>query len=447
MSWLLHLFARRSERNRAPIWLWPSVTATVAFASALVLVSAGPSPLPRGAFLWPGGADAAVAVLQTIAASVITVTSLTFTLTVVALQLASQQFSPRLLREFTRDPVTKVVLSVLVGTFVFVVTALWRLDPESRFPNFGVLVAFVLGFVALAAVLGFITHIARILRVDTMMLAVHDETDRVISTFYPRYDDPAARRRAGAGVGGGSESAVLATSSGFVRTINAGSLVSAATEADVTIRVLVSGGDHVVRGTPIATVVRRDADVDGQLPHAIRNSVLLGYERTFEQDAALGFRQLEDIAVRALSPAINDPVTAGHAVGHMADLLVDLAERQLGPTTHDDDRGVTRVVLAGRDFRYFLDLACSQARSYGSRDATFLGALLRLLRDVATAARDNQQRSEIARQVALIRAAVPASMLPEDRRQVETRAQLVARALRGDIVGAFDDSSGETRSL
>ncbi len=87
--------------------------------------------------------------LQTIAASVITVTSLTFTLTVVALQLASQQFSPRLLREFTRDAVTKVVLSVLVGTFVFTLTVLRGLQPAKSFPSVAVLGAFLLGFIAL----------------------------------------------------------------------------------------------------------------------------------------------------------------------------------------------------------------------------------------------------------------------------------------------------------
>ncbi len=150
MSRPLHLRAPRAERNRAPLWVWPALSAVVASGAALALLRIGPGQGSAPVVLdWPGGRDSAIAVLQTIAASVITVTSLTFTLTVVSLQLASQQFSPRLLREFTRDPVTKVVLSVLVGTFVFTLTVLRGLQPAKSFPSVAVLGAFLLGFIAL----------------------------------------------------------------------------------------------------------------------------------------------------------------------------------------------------------------------------------------------------------------------------------------------------------
>ncbi len=173
----------------------------------------------------------------------------------------------------------------------------------------------------------------------------------------------------------------------------------------------------------------------------------LGYERTLEQDVAYGFRQLEDIAVRALSPAINDPVTAGHAIGHMSDLIVSLAGRRLGPRLHADDNGVGRVVTADRDLRYFLDLSCAQVRRYGQRDSSVLNALLRLLRDVATVARDDAQRAEVERQVALVVGAVPPSVQDQDRLEVESMAGRVRCALRGDVSGAYTDRSGETRSL
>ncbi len=104
-------------------------------------------------------------------------------------------------------------------------------------------------------------------------------------------------------------------------------------------------------------------------------------------------------------------------------------------------------MIPDRDIRYYLDLACSQVRRYGQRDSTVLAALLRLLRDVAAAARDDNQRTEVERQVALILAAVPESMQDEDKREVESLAHRVALALRGDVRGAYGDRSGETRSL
>ncbi len=454
MSWLSRLSllqTSRAERYRSPLWVWPSVSAAAAMLVATALLELRPMPGVTWARAgWPGSVDSAIAVLQTLAASVITVTSLTFTLTVVALQLASQQFSPRLLREFTRDPVTRVVLSVLVGVFVYTLTVLRALDAEQPLPLVAVLTGLALGLVALAALLGFITHIARILRVDTMMLAVHDETDRAIQKFYPAYDDPRPRTDEQLNIDSEDWTRVAASSSGFVRTVNKDMLVRAAVEADAVVQVQVRPGDHVVRGTPLATFRQRGGVEPGapeRLSRAIRDSVILGYERTLEQDAGFGFRQLQDIAVKALSPGINDPVTAAHAVGHMADLVVNLTCCRLGSTLHQDEHGVGRALVPDRDLRYYLDLACSQVRRYGQRDPTVLSALLRLLRDVATAARDGEQRREVERQTRLIQDAMDPSMRDEDRHEVEDLAARVGQALRGELRAAYRDRSGETRSL
>ena len=98
------------------------------------------------------------------------------------------------------------------------------------------------------------------------------------------------------------------------------------------------------------------------------NKVELGYERTVEQDAAFGFRQLEDIAVKALSPGINDPVTAAHAIGYMADFLVQVLGCRLGPTVHEDSDGVDRAIVPDRDIAYYIDLCCGQVRRYGRQE-------------------------------------------------------------------------------
>ncbi len=439
---------RSAERSGTPLWLWPAVGGAAGFACALVSV---PVRLDRShplAWLgWPGGLDSATAFLQSLATSVITVTGLTFTLIIVALQLASQQFSPRLLREFMRDRVIKAVLAVLVSAFVFAITALRHVGHEESVPDLTLLIAFGASLAVLIAILAFLTHIARALRVDTMMRAVHDETDRAIKKFYPGYGDPRPRPPEELDVKGEGEP-VRAGSSGFVRFVDVNGLVRTAVTADVLIELETRPGDHVVRGAPLASVwSRRGGPLDlADVEAGVREFVVLDYERTVEQDAAFGFRQLADIAVKALSPGVNDPVTAIHAVGHMADLLVKIAGRRLGGTLHEDDQGVGRVVVPDRDLTYYLDLACGQVRRYGRREPTVLNALLRMLRDVATATRDDDQRAAVAVQVDLVVDEVDPSLSRYDVDGVEDMARRVRQALTGDTRAAYRDRSGETRS-
>ncbi|WP_432542958.1 DUF2254 domain-containing protein [Kineococcus sp. SYSU DK002] len=441
---------RHVERSQAVVWLWPGVAGAVALAAALVLAQVRPEESSTVSRLaWPGGNDAASTMLQAIAAASISVITLTFSLTVVALQLASQQFSPRLLRDFMRDPWTKAVLAVLIATFAFSLTVLRGLRPDRPPPAAALLVAFVLGIASMAAVLGFISHLTRLLRVDTMMLSVHDEAARAIDTFYPSLGEPEPRRPDRSDPDWAAGTGVPATGSGFVRTVDVAALVRGAREHGAFVWIDTRPGDHVVTGTPLATVWAPDLDEHGhgELAERVRRAVVCGYERTVEQDAAFGFRQLTDIAVKALSPGINDPVTAAHCIGHTADLLVRLTGKWLGPTVHEDEEGTARAVVPDRDLRYYLDLVCGQVRRYGQGEPTVLAALLRMLRDVAAATRDSGHLQEVERQVRLILAEVPETMVEADTEQVHDLAERVRAAAAGDVRAAYRDRAGETRSI
>lgn len=225
-----------------------------------------------------------------------------------------------------------------------------------------------------------------------------------------------------------------------------------ATRTDTVLWLLLRPGDHVVLGTPIGTARRSDGggtvpELTDELVAGVLEAVELGYERTSEQDIALGLRQLTDIAVKALSPGINDPVTAAHAVGYATDLIVRLHGRRLGPQVHCDPAGRPRVVLPDRDHRYYLDLVCGQVRRYGRREPTVLVALMRLLRSVALAVRTEEQAEEVRRQVRLVVAEMSDELLPEDAAQVHDVAARVDLALAGQIAEAFTDRAGETHSV
>ncbi|GAA2442327.1 DUF2254 domain-containing protein [Streptomyces macrosporus] len=443
-----------AEKARTPLWTWPAAGGLCAFAVALVLGRIRPERGTPLSGLWPGDNDSASTALQALATGAVTVTTVTFSITVVTLQLASQQFSPRLLRRYARDRTIKTVLTVLISTAVFTLTALAFLDAKRPVPAVALFVAATLGIASLAAVLGFLTHIVREVRVDSMMLSVHDETDEAIRMFYPARTDP-PRRSPGEPPDRVPGTTVHGRSSGFVRSVRVEELVEGARRAGAVVWLLVRPGDLVVSGNPIAVVWARDPSTGASAPYPdeagaadlVEGLLVLGYERTLEQDVAFGFRQLEDIAVKAVSPGINDPQTACTAVGHMADLLVRVAGSRLGATVHEDRDGVGRAVVPDRDLRYYLDLACGQLRRYASAEPTVLGALLRMLRDLAVAVRAEEDVAEVRRAADLVRDTVAPSVRPEDAEQVHDLHRRVVAALEGRTVEAYLDRSGETRSV
>lgn len=444
----------RAEGSRSPLWLWPTGSGVAAFAVALPLARFRPARGSAWAALWPGDVDSAATALQAVATTSVTVTTLTFSLTVVTLQLASQQFSPRLLRRYARDSATKTVLTVLTCTFVFAITTLSFLGAQKPVPAPALVTAMVLGVASLAAVLAYLTHIVREVRVDSMMRAVHEETATAIGMFYPARDDPRPLSPGEVDLDEAAGAMVSATSSGFVRLVDVPALVECARRHGVLVRLDARPGDLVVAHSPLATVWARGGPgvappeaVTDETAAAINATVTIAYERTLDQDVAFGFRQLEDIAVKAMSPGINDPVTAVAAVGHMADLLVRLADRRLGPTLHLDSEGEARAIVPDRDMRYYLDLACGQLRRFAAGEPTVLAALLRMLRDLAVVVRDGEHRDEVRRAADAVRDAVAPSVSAADAEQVRDLHDRVLAALEGHVPRAYADRSGETRSV
>lgn len=446
----------RSVSSRPPLWVWPTAGGAVALTAAILLEQFRPRPGTGPANLWPGGHESASSMLQVVATSSVTVATLSLSVTVVTLQLASQQFSPRLLRRYAHDPVLKAVLTVLLTTLVFALATLAFMRSGESLPVVSLVLASVLGVASLAAVLGFLNHIIRRLRVDSMMLDTHRETSDAIRGRHPARDAPSPHAPDPEPARG---AVVRARRSGFLRLTDARALVACARRADTFVRVGVRPGDLIVAGNPIAVVWARDPaggipdpGADGTAEE-IEAALKTGFERTPDQDVAFGFRQLEDIAVKAMSPGINDPVTACTAVGHMADLLVRLAGRRLGDIPHEDDDGTVRVVVPDRDLRYYLDLACGQLRRYSSGEPTVLAALLRMLRDLAAAVHEEggegggADAAEVRRAAGLIMATMDSSVGPADAAQVHDLNGRVLAALEGRLLDAYADRSGETRSV
>jgi uncharacterized membrane protein len=398
-----------SEYLRGALWAMPSVAVVIALiaGSGLSFVEVAPGSW-RDRFLFQGTADDARTLLIAIASTMATVIALVLGLTVVALQLASTQFSPRLLRNFLRDRVNQFVLSIFVATFTYSSAGLYTVGVKAgertdEYPRLAVTVALILLFVSLLMLVFFVHHLTHSIQIDEVMRRVERTTLQVIDRDLPTIGVTTESRP----VPPDWAVDIPAYRSGYVQTIHPEALVAAATAAGVTASVTRMVGEHVVAGSALVHVWQ---DSPGpppaldRLASAARDAIRIGFERTAEQDVAFGVRQLADIGVKALSPAINDPYTSIQAIEHLSVVMAALARRELGSQLLRDQAGVLRVVVPGRDLEYYLDLACGQVRRYGKAEPRVVRAQLRTLHSTGQFCTDDTGRRLVVAQVKLLMA-------------------------------------------
>ncbi|MFH5880231.1 DUF2254 domain-containing protein [Arthrobacter sp. NA-172] len=385
--------SREAVREYLASALWAMPTCAVVLA---IIAGAGLSAVqldassPFAVLLFQGTSDDARNLLIGIASTMVTVIAVVLGLTVVALQLASTQFSPRLLRNFLRDIPNQVTLSAFVATFAYSTAGLYTVGIAAGqrtldYPRLAVSGALLLLFVSMVMLVFFAHHLSHSIQVDQVMKSVERATLKVIEhSFVP--GDPGIRMPnppPGA-------TALLVPRSGYVQAFHVETFVRALARLGLTARIVPMIGRHVIAGTPLAWVWdgtgggERPLAPDGgtQLRQALTQSVRIGFERTLEQDVAFGVRQLADVASKALSPAINDPYTANQAVDHLGPILAALSLRQHGPQAVEDAKGTVRLHVPARDFAYFVDLALGQVRRYGANEPRVVRALLRVCGDL-----------------------------------------------------------------
>ncbi len=434
----------RSLREAWRVLLWPlpalGVFLGVVLGVVLPLVDAAVdddlSPSLK-VYLFGGGADAARTVLSAVSGSLITVTALTFSLTVVTLQLASSQYSPRLLRTFQSDRVVHATLAMFLGTFTYALTVLRTVrtaaDEQVAFvPQLSVTVGFLMALASVLVLVAFLSHLTGQIRAESILDNVFTEARASLMDLTSEHDpdDP----RPAAPVAPALVSILFADASGFLVSIDLDEILAAATEADAVLVIERHTGASVVAGSPIGIAWSRDAAVlDGESLEKLRSrsskAIHTGFERTAAQDLGFGLRQLTDVACKALSPGINDPTTAIHALGHSSALLCEMAARELGPVVLRDEDGEARVVLARPTLRELLDEAIAQPRRYGASDPAVLARLFALLDELAWSVRPEHQEL-VADQLTRMRITASAEGFdPTERSQLSALAQRVDQTL------------------
>lgn len=364
-------------------------------ALALGLLALGLTQLDRAAgadgvlSLFPAGPPGARTVLTTIAAAVATVAGVSFSITIVSLQLVSQQFTPRALRGFLGDRLNQVIAGLFIGVVLYCLAALRSVEeePEAFVPGLTVTLAILLAFTALAFLLVFLHHMGHSIQVENIAKAIAEDTFSATETLYPgtygEATDADPDELVQSWQRAAEPSVVYPGKAGYVQALD--DIPATIAGRSFRIELLVAPGEFVTERHPIARVWAQPQADTKACAKAIQRAILISPERDLKQDVGYGIRQLADIAVKALSPSINDPTTATTCIGYLQAILERVAASPPpGSVRSFPDQDVT-IVMPHDTFADYLE-ALIQISRYVTADARAVDALLHAALRVAQAA-------------------------------------------------------------
>lgn len=401
------------ERMRASLFVLPTVAVAIAIAAAGVTISIDSNfdpvttDLPLG---FTSTVESARALLSTIAGATIAFAGIAFSVSLLVIQLASSQYSPRVVHTLFRDPFNKRVMAAVIGTFTYCLMVLRAvrspLDEGSDpvIPNLSVAVAVLLGLLAILAVVAFINHNAHAMDISEILERVERESIAQIRKDWRPVEaqDPSVGD-APVTEAGAPSTVVRFDGSGWVQQIDTEALARCAPEG-ATITVRTRAGRYAVDGTTLCTISPPVHDA-GPVEEAIRAAVLIGDTRTMQQDVSHGLRQLADVALRALSPGVNDPTTAQDAIFHATAVLAELHRRIPPPAGQPLAGGGWLAMPHLHSHDDLVRLAFDEVRRAAAPHPSvciYLLEALRLLRESAEASGPHGVSKGIAEQAELV---------------------------------------------
>jgi uncharacterized membrane protein len=358
------------NRVRSGFWFIPAIMAGVAVASAFASVAVDERVTDWVAlnFGWTftGGAEGASAVMGVIAGSMITIAGVVFSMTLVALSLASSQLGPRLLRVFMRDSTTQVVLGTFIATFLYcliVLRTIRRVEEVAFVPHLSVTFGVLLAVVSVGVLIYFIHHVSVSIQANVIAARIGKELIEGIDRLFPGQIGPKAPRipteppdAAFIEVFDKEARPVGADADGYLQFIDAEALLALAMEEDLVVRLERKPGNYVVASRPMA-MIWPGSRVTDKLTDRVNALFVLGQQRTSAQDIKFAVNQLVEIAVRALSPGLNDPFTAMTCVDHLGAALCRLAVRDMPSPYRLDRKNQLRVIAPAETFPEIIDAA------------------------------------------------------------------------------------------
>jgi uncharacterized membrane protein len=441
------------NETRDSLWFLPAVLTLGGVALAVLMVGLDQRGILSDAtapvWLRTGSSDGARGVLSAIASGIITVTGVVFSVTIVALQLASTQYTPRVLRNFTADRASQVVLGVFIGTFTYALLVLRVVrgeeptaieDGEHFIPHLSIVVAVALALVSIGFLIFFINHLARSIQASVLISRVTEETLRTMERLLPARFGEEADDDVESATPAAQGSIVTAEASGYIQGIDHEAVSRILEDDGMTVRLERQVGEFILPGAALATVWPAVAtDQDGnQVARHVRSAFLMGPERTPYMDLEHGVIELADIAVKALSPGVNDPTTAVLCVDRLSELLLAFARHEPPGRVRRHEAGGGTLIIPRAEFDRLTDMALDQVRHFGVGDPRFAISLLDRLAELGMVM-PRHHRQAVARHAAAV--------LRDARRRIEDQADLnrVEAAGRRALDALEVGSSGASR--
>lgn len=436
------------EAVRGSYWFIPSTMSIAAMALSFLMVwidqAIPPEWFGGASWLYTGTPSGARTLLATIASSMIGVAGVVFSITIVALTLASGQFGSRLLRNFMRDRGNQITLGTFLSAFLYCLLILRKIQSETDdggaafIPQLSMLVAVLLAVAGLGVLIFFIHHAASSIQAPNVISAVSAELAAALDALYPERMGDSAREADASEVARVQIPArfdedsfeVLAGRDGYIQRIEAEQVMAAANASNLIVRVEHRPGQFVQRDDVVLRVWPR-AGAEGAVLDALREAFTISDQRSLAQDAEFAIEQLVEVASRALSPGINDPFTAIQCVERLGAALSDIATRQMPCPYRVDQEGRLRVLAYPKTFGDFLDTAYNQIRQNAAKSLDVLLSMLEAMARIAKNVRRPDDRQCLAEHVKMVYdLAVVAAEFDRDRRVVERRYSDVQNAMR-----------------
>lgn len=394
------------EKLSTSLWFLPSLFVIGAVLLSWLMLSSSES----GSAVWwlhSGSARDAANLLSSLLTAMITMATLAISITIVVLTLAAAHLGPRLIRSFMADKRTQIVLGLFLATIVYLILVLRVLDGETRdgVPHLAITIGTLLVVLSIVLLLFFIHHLARSIIADNVIHRVGTELDKAVREMMPASSAGASDGDFSIPGGGASFSV---SSGGYIQTVDYAGLVECASTANVVVKLRFRPGHHVLPGGSHGSVHPESA-LTPELEKAICRNVICGDERTAAQDLEFSVRQLVEIAVRALSPGVNDPFTAITAIDRLSASLAHALHRDSPSGYWSDDCGNVRVIGPVTSFSGLLAAAFDQIRQAGEGHPAVLIRLLEKLGQLSEQAGQNEHHV-IREQVNLVMAAAKRSI-------------------------------------
>lgn len=424
---------------RSSFWFMPSliVAGSIVFAAALIEVDSAGSArwLPQWPRLFGAGAEGARQMLSTLAGSMMTVMGITFSMTLLALALASSQYTSRILRNFMRSRVTQVTLGIFAGIFVYCLIVLRTIrGGEAEFvPSLAVLFAFFLALGGVGVLIFFIHHIASSIQASSIIASITHETIAAIDRLFPEKlghgpDEDEGQDQVLRSLDKRTWYAVPAAVSGYIQSVDNDALLGLARDRKTIVRMEHGVGAFAVQDAALASLALTYPP-DQEMIAALNGAYSISRHRTIEQDPAFGIRQIVDMALKALSPGVNDTTTAVMCVDYLTAILARLACRQF-PPSHRYEGETLRVIAIVPTFEGLLAEAFDQIRCSAEGNVAIMARMLDAIDTIASLTVSPRYRRALDEQVQWIAELADRTIeSTHDRARIERRLMHVREAL------------------